>query len=91
MPNDSTWEFEDAKSRFSEIVKLAQHEPQIVSQHGKPVVAIINFEDYQKWQASRMTVFQALMLKNGGFLTDEEADTLFKRERDTRLREIDFE
>jgi hypothetical protein len=54
-------------------------------------VAIINFADYQKWQASRTTLFEALMPPNGGILTDEEADTLFKRDRDTRLREIDFE
>ena len=91
MFHASIWELEEAKTRFSEILKLAQHEPQIVSKHGKSVVAIVNFEDYQKWQASRMTVFQALMPKNGGFLTDEEADTLFKRNHDNRLREIDFE
>ncbi len=91
MPDDSIWEFEKAKFRFSEIVKLAQHEPQIVGKHGKPVVAVVNFEDYQKWQASKMTIFEALMPKNGGFLTDEEADMLFKRDRDNRLREIDFE
>ncbi len=91
MPEDSIWEFEKAKSRFSELVKLAEHEPQIVSKNGKPIVAVINFEDYQKWQASKMTAFEALMPPVGGILTDEEVDILFKRDRDNRLREIDFE
>jgi prevent-host-death family protein len=90
MSHDSTWQLQEAKSRFSEVVELAEHQPQVVTKHGRPTVAIINFEEYQKWQASRTTLFEALMPPNGGILTDEEADTIFKRDRDNRLREIDF-
>jgi prevent-host-death family protein len=91
MSHNSTWQLQEAKSRFSEVVELAEHQPQVVTKHGRPTVAIINFEDYQKWQASKMTALQALTPKRRGILTDEEVDTLFNRNRDTRLREINFE
>ena len=90
MSHNPTWQLQEAKSRFSEVVELAEHQPQVVTKHGKPAVAIISFDDFLKFQASKMTALQALMPSRSGILTDEEVDTLFKRDRDTRLREIDF-
>ncbi len=90
----NTWEFQDAKTKLSEVVRLAERQPQIVCKHGQPFVVVISIEEYQKyleWQNSEITVYQALMPKNGGILTDEEVDALFKRASDNRLREIDFE
>jgi antitoxin Phd len=41
----SGWKLEDAKARFSEVVRLAQSEgPQRVSVRGKPAVVIISVE-----------------------------------------------
>ncbi|EKD77817.1 MAG: hypothetical protein ACD_42C00169G0006 [uncultured bacterium] len=41
------WAVQDAKARFSEVVKKAEHEgPQIISVRGKPVVVMLSQEDY---------------------------------------------
>ncbi len=41
------WPLQDAKARFSEVVKKAEHEgPQIISVRGKPTVVMLSQEDY---------------------------------------------
>lgn len=43
------WKLQDAKARFSEVVRLAQSEgPQCVTVHGKDTVVILSAEDYAK-------------------------------------------
>ena len=40
-----TWQLQEAKNRFSELVDLSLSEgPQIVTRHGKPVVRIVPIE-----------------------------------------------
>lgn len=40
-----TWQIQEAKNRFSELVDLSLSEgPQIVTRHGKPVVQIVPIE-----------------------------------------------
>ena len=44
-----TWQLQDAKSKFSHLVKQAQQKgPQIVTKHGKKAVVIISFEAYEQ-------------------------------------------
>ena len=85
MSHNTMWQLQEAKSRFSEVVELAEHQPQVVTKHGKPTVAVISFDDFLILQASKMTALEALMPKRTGVLTNNEVDTLFKRDRDTRL------
>lgn len=41
------WELEDAKNRFSELVRRAEaHEPQLVTRNGREVVVVLSVEDY---------------------------------------------
>lgn len=43
------WSLQDAKARFSELVKLSLSAgAQVVSLHGKPVVAIVPLEEYRR-------------------------------------------
>ena len=45
----NTWQLQDAKNKFSNLVDKAHHEgPQVVTKHGKESVVIIAIEDYQK-------------------------------------------
>lgn len=45
----STWQLQEAKQRFSEVVRAAEAgEPQVITRHGRDVVIIIEYEDYQK-------------------------------------------
>ena len=48
----ATWKLQDAKARFSEVVRRAQAEgPQRVTVHGKAAVVIVSAEKYAKSQA----------------------------------------
>jgi antitoxin Phd len=43
------WKLQDAKARFSEVVREArQHGPQRVTLHGKDAVVILSAEDYAR-------------------------------------------
>jgi antitoxin Phd len=45
----TTWQLQNAKNRFSELVKEAEKgELQIVTKNGKPVVCIIDIKTYDK-------------------------------------------
>jgi prevent-host-death family protein len=47
-----TWKLEDAKNRFSEVVRLAlSHEPQRVTRNGRDAVVVISAEDYERLTA----------------------------------------
>jgi prevent-host-death family protein len=50
------WKLQDAKARFSEVVRRAQTEgPQRVTVHGKDAVVIVSAADYAKSQPSGRT------------------------------------
>lgn len=48
------WKLEDAKNRFSELVRRAlDHEPQLVTRHGRDAVVVLSAEDYERLAGSR--------------------------------------
>jgi prevent-host-death family protein len=43
----TTWQLQEAKSRLSEVVKLAIHQgPQSITVHGEPAVVLISHSEY---------------------------------------------
>ncbi len=47
--NDNTWQLQDAKSKFSQLVESAIHNaPQIVTKHGNNAVVVLSFDEYKK-------------------------------------------
>jgi prevent-host-death family protein len=47
-----TWKLEEAKNRFSEVVRLAlSHEPQRVTRNGRDAVVVMSEEDYERLTA----------------------------------------
>lgn len=49
MPANKIWKLEDAKARFSELVRRAHDEgPQYVTVRGKPAVAIIDAAEFER-------------------------------------------
>lgn len=49
-----TWQLQDAKNRFSEVVDLALEEgPQTVTRHGREVVVIVSKEEYDHRRRAR--------------------------------------
>ena len=43
-----TWSIQDAKNRFSEVVKAARRKPQTVTKHGKPAVVVVAADEYER-------------------------------------------
>ncbi|WP_308466795.1 type II toxin-antitoxin system Phd/YefM family antitoxin [Rathayibacter soli] len=44
----ATWQVQEAKQRFSELVRAAESgEPQIISRHGRPVAALVDIDDFR--------------------------------------------
>lgn len=47
--NADTWQLQDAKSKFSQLVEKALHNgPQFVTKHGNNAVVILSFKEYQE-------------------------------------------
>ena len=56
-----SWQLQDAKNRFSEVVERALKEgPQTVTRHGKPAVVIISAAEYEKTQAPQKSLIELL-------------------------------
>lgn len=52
-----TWKLEDAKNRFSEVVRRAvEHEPQLVTRNGREAVVVVSAEDYERLVAPKSLV-----------------------------------
>ena len=46
MPDD--WQLQDAKARFSALIKKAQDEgPQRITRHGEPVAVVVSQRDFE--------------------------------------------
>lgn len=44
-----TWQIQEAKARFSELVKQAQQDgPQELTAHGKPVAVLVSIETFER-------------------------------------------
>lgn len=59
-----SWKLQDAKARFSELVRTAQTEgPQRVTVHGRDAVVVLSAEDYAKLAGPpprRMTLLEVM-------------------------------
>ena len=65
--NQSSWQLQDAKSRFSQVVKMAENgEPQLVTRNGVPTVYIVEVESYDR--LTRKSISRKDVLRNSPFL-----------------------
>jgi prevent-host-death family protein len=56
------WQLQEAKQRFSELVRSAQEEgPQIVTRHGEEVAVVIDIELYRRLSGSKPSFKQFLL------------------------------
>jgi antitoxin Phd len=65
---ENHWQLQDAKNKFSNLVKKAQHTgPQIVTKHGKDAVVVISIDEYKKLikpKTNLVKIFQSSPLAN---------------------------
>ena len=74
-----SWQLQDAKQRFSELVRAAeQGEPQIVTRHGEEVVVVINIEEFHRLRSDGLSLMAYLR-------ADADASSDFQIERAKEL------
>lgn len=79
------WTLQDAKNRFSEVVREAiDVGPQTVTRRGVPAVVIIGAKDYERERRPFVSLFDAL--RPAGFVG---VDLNIERDR-SPMRDIDF-
>ncbi len=81
------WQLQEAKNKFSQVVKQAQQgKAQYVTVHGKPAVVILSVEEYQKLNQVQTSLSETLLIS----LLEEGEELDISRDKDTG-REVSFE
>jgi prevent-host-death family protein len=84
----TVWQLQDAKNRFSEVVKRAQADgPQTVTVHGKPAAVVLSAEAYAALVKPKLSFTEFLL--SGPDWPDDVLDAIDDRSRDTG-RDIEF-
>jgi len=47
------WQVQEAKQRFSEVLRAAESEPQIVTKHGEEIAVVIDIAEYRRLRGER--------------------------------------
>jgi prevent-host-death family protein len=76
------WQFQDAKNRFSELVRRARDEgPQSVTVHGKPAAVVLSADAYAALARPRPSFSDYLL--SGPAWPDDLIELINNRARDT--------
>lgn len=57
----STWQVQEAKQRFSEVLRAASERPQTITKNGTPVAVIVDIDDYRAHREVRPSFNEALL------------------------------
>jgi antitoxin Phd len=88
----STWKLEDAKARFSEVVRLARERgPQKVTVRGQEAVVILAAEDYARLAPAAVSPNLAALFADSPFARLERFEDTLVRERAPMRAPPDFE
>jgi hypothetical protein len=83
------WQLQDAKNRFSEVVKRASQEgPQSVTLHGKPAAVVVDALEFDRLVKPRMS-FTEFLLADAEPWSDDVVEAINDRSQDTG-RDIAF-
>jgi prevent-host-death family protein len=80
-----TWQLQEAKARMSELVKLAQSQPQDITLHGKSVAVMVSRETFERLSHSQESLVS--FMRRSPLWADD--DISFSREQGL-TREIAF-
>ena len=85
-PDADHWQIQDAKQRFSEMIRAVKGEgPQVITRHGEDVAVVIDIGEYRR--LTRPAVDLASVLLGGPKLDDDAADVFAEVEAE---RQADF-
>jgi prevent-host-death family protein len=92
-PTPDHWQIQDAKQRFSEMIRAVLSEgPQVITRHGEDVAVVVNIGDYRR--LTRPPVNLAEVLLGGPKLGDGSADVFAEIEAERKAdfgRAVDLE
>jgi prevent-host-death family protein len=54
------WQVQEAKQRFSEVLRAAESEPQIVTKHGEEVAVVIDIAEYRRLRGESVSFMDYL-------------------------------
>jgi prevent-host-death family protein len=78
----ASWPLQDAKARFSELVKRAREEgPQHVSLRGEPAVVVVSEEEFARLTRKEKTIVDHIL--EGERWPDDLVEVINARSRDT--------
>jgi prevent-host-death family protein len=82
LADAASWKLEDAKARFSEVVRLAESGvPQHVSVRGRPAVVILAAADYARLAPAAASGTLASLFADSPFARLDDFDDVLVRER----------
>jgi prevent-host-death family protein len=92
-PTHDSWQIQDAKQRFSEMIRAVTRDgPQIITRHGEEVAVVVDIAEYRR--LTRPTVDLTGLLLGKPALSDEAAEVLAEVEAERKAdvgRPIDLE
>jgi prevent-host-death family protein len=92
-PAPDHWQIQDAKQRFSEMIRAVTSEgPQVITRHGEDVAVVVDIGEYHR--LTRPAVDLAGILLGGPKLDDDMADVFAEVEAERKAdlgREIDLD
>lgn len=87
------WQIQDAKQRFSEMIRAVAHEgPQVITRHGDEVAVVVDIAEYRR--LTRPTVDLTGLLLGGPALSGDAVDVLADVEAERKAdfgRQIDLQ
>jgi len=88
-----TWQVQEAKQRFSEVLRAVEKDgPQTITKHGEEVAVVIDIAEYRRLTIGRRSVADVLLAIEP-LMDDETAAVFDEIEAERKLgveREIDF-
>jgi prevent-host-death family protein len=82
---DKTWQLQEAKTHFSELVERAvKGEKQIVTKRGKKAAVMLGYEEYLELSQQKMSLLEALRGK------PPHVDLKLERDKDTGRETLRF-
>jgi prevent-host-death family protein len=91
-PTPDHWQIQDAKQRFSEMIRAVTNEgPQVITRHGEDVAVVVDIAEYRRLTKPAVDLTGVLL---GGPKLDDAADVFAEIEAERRAdsgRAVDFE
>jgi prevent-host-death family protein len=82
-PTHDYWQIQDAKQRFSEMIRAVTHDgPQVITRHGEEVAVVVDIAEYRRLIRPKVDLTKLLL--GGPALSDDAAEVLAEVEAERK-------